>query len=349
MTHIPHSSRSSSSSRSHARSRKSSALPARTARHSPLRVASAKQGLLIGFVVVGGLAAARQIYSSPQSAPLKPKLAARPTPVATPKKDKLPGTSTIPAWAQGKNIHHGYTREKVIALTFDDGPFPTYTRQVLEILKKNQIRATFFMIGKMVRAYPKIAVSVRDEGHVIANHSWSHNSRPAAPVAEVQKTTAILKSTLGQNAMAPLFRPPYGMLRNGMAAAAAKDKLSVIIWNSSGDDWSRNASASSIISHAMRNATPGGIILLHDGGGHRRATVKALPTLIARLRGQGYRFVTVPELLAMSKKPSDKPRLSKTKARKKRANPKNMPHKTAKLTQPVETQGPVAKKSAGQH
>lgn len=271
----------------------------------------------IGALSVGALLAARQFFSAAQGAPPKPKIAALPKPTATPQKIVVPDLNAIPDWTRGRDFHHGYTKEKVIALTFDDGPFPRYTHQVLEILEKNEIRATFFMIGSMVKAYPKIAREVRDAGHVIGNHSWSHPSRPKDPVGQVHNTDVILRSTVGE--ISPIFRPPYGIMKNGMAAAAEKEKQSVIIWSSAGSDWSKKSTANSIYTQVMRYIHPGGIILLHDGGGNRSATVRALPDIIAKLRSEGYRFVTVPELLSMSKKPAEKPKIAKNKGKTKAA------------------------------
>ena len=275
-----------------------------------------------------GLSGCQKSDSLTEVAVAAPQATARPKPTATPDKAAAKAAAwrelnAMPTWARGATVHHGYTKEKVVALTFDDGPFPTYTRQVLDILKKNDIRATFFMIGSMVKAYPKIALEVRDAGHVIANHSWSHPSRPKAPVGEVDKTTAILKSVMGEGVMAPLFRPPYGILKNGMAAAASQEKMGVMIWSSAGTDWSKKSTPGSITSMVLRDVAPGGIVLLHDGGGNRSSTVRALPVIISTLRGKGYRFVTLPELMRMGAPPAPKPKTPKAKAApKKAASPK---------------------------
>jgi peptidoglycan/xylan/chitin deacetylase (PgdA/CDA1 family) len=204
----------------------------------------------------------------------------------------------IPASAKGHVVLAVKTRQKVFALTFDDGPHPRYTRQVLDILKKNHIRATFFLIGSMVKTYPKVAHEVAAEGHVIGNHSWSHPSRPKNPVAEFQKTDVEIVHVLGRRP--DLFRPPYGLLHNGLADTAKKRGDAVILWNSMGSDWSKKATVSSITSAVLSFARPGGIALLHDGGGNRSNTVAALPVIIETLRERGFRFVTIPQLLRIS-------------------------------------------------
>lgn len=226
-------------------------------------------------------------------------------------------------------VRHGFTKEKVFALTFDDGPFPHYTRQVLQILLENHIHATFFMIGKMVREFPKIARAVKAGGHVIGNHTWAHPTAPLAPQAEVRDTDAILEKTLGIEPV--LFRPPYGLMKNGLAQVAEQDRQTVVLWSASGADWSKKATSGSIASQILKMARPGGIALLHDGGGDRSPTVAALPRIIRELSAQGYRFVTVPELLAMSKlpKPRKAPQKPKIRAIEKLVSPLKTSHGAA--------------------
>ncbi|MBW3637005.1 MAG: polysaccharide deacetylase family protein, partial [Armatimonadetes bacterium] len=179
----------------------------------------------------------------------------------------------------------------------DDGPHPAYTPQVLAALKKRGVKGTFFMVGSMVRAYPEMAQRVRNAGHATASHSWSHPRAPRAPHIEVERTDAVMKRVLG--APNTLFRPPYGLLHNGMADAAMKRGQNVVIWSSFGADWDKNATSATIAAKVLRHAAPGGIALLHDGGGHRGPTVAALPLIIDTLKKRGYRFVTVPQLLEM--------------------------------------------------
>ncbi|WP_157947609.1 polysaccharide deacetylase family protein [Abditibacterium utsteinense] len=189
------------------------------------------------------------------------------------------------------------TSQKVFALTFDDGPDPNYTPQVLALLKRYQVPATFFMVGSMVRAHPATALQVLAAGFPIENHSWSHPRAPKAPLSEVQRTDAILKSTLG---IAPtLFRPPYGLLHNGLADAAQKRGEKVIIWSCLGADWDKKNTPAEIAAKVLRHAHPGGIALLHDGGGNRSRTLSALPLIIETLQKRGFRLVTVPQLLQM--------------------------------------------------
>ena len=185
----------------------------------------------------------------------------------------------------------------MFALTFDDGPDPTWTPKVLAILKKKNAPATFFMVGEMVRAHASTGQLVVEAGHSIGGHSWHHPKRTHSPVMEIERTDAVIKSELGVTHR--IFRPPYGLLKNGLARAATERGQDVILWSSDSNDWNRNTNAARIKANVLHSLTPGGIALMHDGGGNRSATVAALPNLIDAIRNRGYELVTVPEILAM--------------------------------------------------
>jgi peptidoglycan/xylan/chitin deacetylase (PgdA/CDA1 family) len=206
--------------------------------------------------------------------------------------------------------------KKVIALTFDDGPWPSSTAKVLDILKKNNIKGTFFVVGQNVKNYPDLTKRVVTDGHIIANHTWHHwyhhmNAQTAA--YEVANTTDIIYKTTGIKTS--LFRPPGGNMRNGVAAYAKSNKYAVIMWSSDSMDYSRPG-VPRLINNIFREAKPGGIVLMHDGGGDRSHTVKALPEIISKFRKQGYEFVTVPELLEMQDQYPHLVAQNKTKSQK---------------------------------
>lgn len=212
--------------------------------------------------------------------------------------------SAAPPRFQGATIKEAklIKGKKVIALTFDDGPWPETTAQVLDILKQNNIKGTFFVVGQNVKNYPHLAKRVVAEGHSIANHTWHHwyhymNQQAAA--YEVDHTSNLIYQTTGVKTN--LFRPPGGIMHNGVAAYAKNSKYAIIMWSSDSLDYSR-PSVPNLVNNVFRNATPGGIVLLHDGGGNRSQTVQALPEIISKFRQQGYSFVTVPELLMMEDK-----------------------------------------------
>ncbi|BBD68381.1 polysaccharide deacetylase [Nostoc commune NIES-4072] len=194
--------------------------------------------------------------------------------------------------------------EKVIALTFDDGPSPKNTAQILEILKKNNIKATFFMVGQMVKYFPQVAKQVAADGHVIGNHTWHHwyfQMDGATASSEIDRTADIIYKTTGEKTT--LFRPPGGFLNNGLAQYAKNQKYAVMMWSEqSGDAERRSPQVPMLVKNVLKQAKPGAIVLLHDGGGNRSKSVKALPEMIAGLKAQGYRFVTIPQLLEMQAK-----------------------------------------------
>ncbi len=207
----------------------------------------------------------------------------------------------VPKAFQGKIVYQAKLKanEKVIALTFDDGPGPKNTAQILEILKKNDVKATFFMLGQMVKYFPKVAKQVAADGHVIGNHTWHHwyfQMDGATAASEIDRTADIIYKTTGEKTN--LFRPPGGFLNNGLAQYAKNEKYAVMMWSEqSGDAERRSPQVPGLVKNVLKYAKPGAIVLMHDGGGNRSKSVKALPEMIAGLKAQGYRFVTIPQLL----------------------------------------------------
>ena len=196
------------------------------------------------------------------------------------------------------NGEHANTR-KIVAISFDDGPWNNQTRRVLEIAAREKVPLTFYVIGRQVAGQEKIMKEIVSQGHEIGNHSWSHPTykvSSAVAKAEIEKTNAAILRATG--IQAPTFRPPGGHLETGLAATAAQSGQRVVAWSSTGDDWKPGTSPATIVRNAMKTVRPGGIILLHDGGGNRSATVVAFSLLIKKLRDQGYSFVTVSQLLA---------------------------------------------------
>lgn len=218
---------------------------------------------------------------------------------------KLKGISyIIPPRFQGAIINQAKLspNDKVIALTFDDGPWPGYTAQVLNILRENNIKATFFVVGQNLKNYPNLGKQIVAEGHVIGNHTWHHwyhFFNPQAAAFEIDNTSELISQITG--AKTTLFRPPGGMLHNGLASYAKSKKYTVVMWSADSLDYNR-PKASILTSRVLKQSKPGGIVLMHDGGGNRSQTVAALPQMISKLRQQGYRFVTIPELLELQDK-----------------------------------------------
>ena len=212
--------------------------------------------------------------------------------------NQTPINFTVPPQFQGKVVNGVSIKSsrKIIALTFDDGPWSS-TEKVLNILKENQVPATFFMVGKHILARPQMAQQVVVAGHAVGNHTWSHQYgkyTPAMAAAEIQRTSDLLYQATGTRTT--LFRPPAGILNNGLTAYAQSQKGTVIMWSNDSLDW-RSRSSQAITNNVLKNARSGSIVLLHDGGGDRSRTIAALPGIIRELKKQGYEFVTVPQLL----------------------------------------------------
>jgi peptidoglycan-N-acetylglucosamine deacetylase len=197
--------------------------------------------------------------------------------------------------------------QKPIALTFDDGPWPQTTEEILTTLKKEKVRATFFLIGQPLKSFPEIAKKIVADGHEIANHTvhhWYHNMGATVAQREIDDTNKIILEML--NVKTSYFRPPGGVLTNGLAAYAHKLNDAVLMWSvDSGDSQPKRPSVETIVKNVVSQATPGGIVLMHDGGGKHENTAKAVPEIIKKLRAEGYTFVTTTELLEIGKPTED--------------------------------------------
>jgi peptidoglycan/xylan/chitin deacetylase (PgdA/CDA1 family) len=182
---------------------------------------------------------------------------------------------------------------KVIALTIDDGPSPVYTPQILQLLDKYQVTATFSMIGLEVDAYPGLAREVAAVGHMIANHTWSHLDLAFLPPVmiadQINRATGAIHTVTGR--VPTLFRAPYGAWSPAVLAHCAQTGMTPLDWSVDPRDWSRPGVAS-IVGNIMRNTKTGSIILEHDGGGNRSQTVAALKVVLPRLLAAGYHFTT---------------------------------------------------------
>ncbi|MDJ0799687.1 MAG: polysaccharide deacetylase family protein [Calothrix sp. MO_167.B12] len=234
---------------------------------------------------------------------------------------------SIPQRFRGTTINQAKVPQgkKLIALTFDDGPWNVYTKQILDILKQHQVKATFFVVGQALKNNPDIGKRIVTDGHVIANHTWNHRYHyfnPQAAAFEIDRTSDLIYKITG--AKTTLFRPPGGMLHNGLAAYARKKNYTVVMWSADSIDYKR-PSVPTLTNRVVKQSTPGGIVLLHDGGGNRSSTVASLVPIIKKLKQQGYSFVTIPELLAIEDK-----ELKLAEARKKKPpQPQAKPAKSA--------------------
>lgn len=191
------------------------------------------------------------------------------------------------------------TNEKIMAITFDDGPDPTYTPQILKTLRQYNAEATFFMIGFRIQRNPYLIEQVLKEGHEIGNHTMNHLYARSATGQKLHNDILEGKRYLQKWVDKPLlFRPPGGYINESVFTTATEAGYQIVLWSWHQDprDWS-NPGKDKIVDHVLNNAKSGDIVLLHDGGGDRTQTVEALQEILPALQKQGYRFVKVSELL----------------------------------------------------
>jgi peptidoglycan/xylan/chitin deacetylase (PgdA/CDA1 family)/GT2 family glycosyltransferase len=205
----------------------------------------------------------------------------------------------------GKVYYKGDNHHKVIALTFDDGPNEPYTSEVLDILDKYDIKATFFCVGKNVELYPETAKRIVAEGHVLGNHSNTHDANHALSEFGAKDLVAAERAISDTVGVEPhLYRPPHGK-KSPWELDAVKDQGMIeVTWSVSTGELNTH-SFERVADRLVDETHPGEIMLLHDGYGtshnceqaDKSLTVEALPLIIERLKAEGYTFVTVPELL----------------------------------------------------
>ena len=193
------------------------------------------------------------------------------------------------------------THLPLVALTFDDGPSPQFTPQILALLEAGQVPATFFVIGREALRSPQLVQKMKASGFEIGNHTWNHFMTPMTPAVaawEVHRTDRLLENLLQKPPR--FFRPPGGELNTGVAAYAQRHSETVVTWSVDPRDYTRGISAQQIVAVVLRQVQPGSVILMHDGGGDRSATVEALAQLIPALRARGFTFVSLQSLCALA-------------------------------------------------
>ncbi len=187
---------------------------------------------------------------------------------------------------------------KKIALTFDDGPHPHKTMEILDILDRFGVKATFFIIGENAEYYPDIVAEEALRGHELANHSYSHAKlsvlTEAEIRAEIERADAAIKNAAGVTPV--LFRPPEGAYSENVVNNARELGKNTILWTVDTLDWAKSP-RDAIVENVKSNVTSGSIILFHDYTNKNTHTAAALEILIPYLQGQGYEFVTVSELV----------------------------------------------------
>ncbi|ADL53753.1 polysaccharide deacetylase family protein [Clostridium cellulovorans] len=192
------------------------------------------------------------------------------------------------------------TKKKIVALTFDDGPDPRYTPELLNVLRKNNVKCTFFVLAENALKYPELIKSIKDDGHYIGLHSLRHIN---AIVESPKKTrNTFLKSISIMEKLGvkiTLFRPPWGMVNLSTMFYTRTNHFKPILWSTHSYDWIGWNTVENIKSLLLKRIRPGDIVLLHDGRGKNNApkrTIAALETVIPKLKKEGYEFVLVKDL-----------------------------------------------------
>lgn len=194
------------------------------------------------------------------------------------------------------------SKEKVLALTFDDGPDPRYTLKLLKVLKENNVKCTFFVLADKARKYPEIIKQIEEDGHYIGLHYLNHSNAifksPNKTEGDIFNCVKIMKK-LGVKVK--LFRPPWGIFNPVTFKCARKNDLKVVLWSIHAMDWSRWASVSFIEDRLVNEVKAGDIILLHDSRGAKNCpikTIKALKSALPKLKEKGYKFVAIDEKIS---------------------------------------------------
>jgi len=197
-------------------------------------------------------------------------------------------------------------KSKQIAFTFDDGPDPRYTPELLELLKENNMKATFFVLGSKAEKYPELIRRIYDEGHQIGIHNYTHKSNwimtpKKVKRMQVERTADIVEQIIGERPT--YYRPPWGILNIGDFITLRKD-YRIILWSVMPRDWNQKVGVDKLKSRLIRNIKPGSIILLHDSGdtlgadeGAPRNMLDGLALAIENLKSRGYTSVRIDHLM----------------------------------------------------
>lgn len=205
-------------------------------------------------------------------------------------------------------LEHTSGGDKRLAISFDDGPNPTYTPQILAELARLHLPATFFVIGKNAASYPGLVQQIVDAGQIVGNHTFSHPNLATAPVwrtrIEVSATNRVIAGITGRRAT--LFRAPYAADTAPSVPGEVRPLLAVqqlgmqVVGASIDSEDYLHPGVNKIVSNVLRHVRDGNILLFHDGGGDRSQTVAALPQIVSALRARGYTFVSVPQLMGVA-------------------------------------------------
>lgn len=223
----------------------------------------------------------------------------------------------------GRTITQGPSNERVVALTYDDGPNPPYTGRILDVLESERVHATFFLVGRAAQAYPTIVQREVRDGDAVGNHTWDHRHLIVMPRSQVraslQRTDAVIFAAARVHTN--LMRPPFGARDWIVMQVAHRLGYSVVMWSVPlARDW-EYPPAQVIAQRILPHVNDGAIIVLHDGNRgqlcaakhlaprvcDRSSDIEATRLIVDDLKAQGYRFVTIPQLIALGKSATHTP------------------------------------------
>lgn len=195
-------------------------------------------------------------------------------------------------------VYSMHTNDKTIALTFDDGPHPRYTAEILDILGEYDIKATFFTIGQNVDLYSDVVKELYAAGHEIGNHTYTHSNMKFLTEEKISSEINDTENAVYGNIAyrTKLLRPPGGMLCDTVCKVAEEKGYTIVCWSVDTLDWAHTPS-NEIVNHVLSSVKGGDIILFHDFVSGESTTIDALKIIIPTLLEEGYRFVTVSELI----------------------------------------------------
>ncbi len=190
--------------------------------------------------------------------------------------------------------------QKVVVLTFDDGPFENSTAKIIKILNKYDVKATFFLVGSLIEKNPELTKLLIDSGHELANHSYSHASLKKLPNEKIKEEITSAQNILAKfGVRSEWFRPPYLSLNDYVIECANQLGLKPISWSLCSDDF-KGLSPDELVKHIEKNLHNGAIILLHEHG-YRQNTIKALPKIIEMIQTKGYKIITLSQWHELTK------------------------------------------------
>jgi peptidoglycan/xylan/chitin deacetylase (PgdA/CDA1 family)/sulfur carrier protein ThiS len=218
--------------------------------------------------------------------------------------DRTPGVEVVARGVRSGKPLFAYFRptgepvaERTVALTFDDGPWPGSTRRILRVLARLHVPATFFTVGEQVERYPELVRLEARLGMAVGSHSWSHPYR--TPFADLPRARLRAEVVRGEEALRAagvepqLFRPPGGSYSDELVELARRRGMRLVLWSVDPADWQPETTRKRLVRRVLRAVRPGSIVLLHDGGGDRSATVKALPAIVEGIRRRGLELVAL--------------------------------------------------------